>query len=220
NGIVAAPPSLRPVLFQVDVGALLDPAMVPVVAIFLFMVLFDTVGTLIGVGTQAGLLREGKLDRAGRAFVADAAGTTLGALLGTSTVTAYVESSAGVAAGGRTGLSAVATAALFLLAVLFAPLVKTVGGDVGGLHPVTAPALILVGSLIARAVSIPSDDPAEALPAFLVVLGIPLTFSIADGIALGFVAHPLLKVISGKAREVHPLVYAIALLFVLRYAFL
>ena len=190
----------------------------PVVMVFLFMALFDTVGTLVGVGSQAGLVRDGKLARAGRAFVADASGTTLGALLGTSTVTAYIESSAGVAAGGRTGLNAIVTAVLFLLALFFGPAVQMIGGGVGGFHPVTAPALILVGALMNRSRYIAWDKVGEAFPAFLVLLGVPLTFSIADGLALGFIAYPILKLVSGKAREVHPLLYAIAGLFVLRYA--
>src|SRR5262249_27235059 len=159
-----------PLLLQLDLGALADPRMAPVVATFLFMVLFDTVGTLIGVGTQAGLVVDGKLARAGRAFLADAAGTTAGARLGTSPVPAPVESSAGVAAGARTGLAAATTAALFLAAPVLSPLARMVGGDVGGLHPVTAPALILVGSLMARSLrDVAWDDASEAIPAFLVV---------------------------------------------------
>jgi AGZA family xanthine/uracil permease-like MFS transporter len=220
TGIVGRPPSIAPVLFKLDLPALLNPSMAPVVMVFLFMALFDTVGTLVGVGSQAGLMRDGKLARAGRAFVADASGTTLGALLGTSTVTAYIESSAGVAAGGRTGLSAIVTAVLFLLALFFGPAAQMIGGGVGGFHPVTAPALILVGTLMNRSRYIAWDKPDEAFPAFLVILGIPLTFSIADGLALGFIAYPILKLVSGKAREVHPFLYAIAGLFVLRYALL
>lgn len=225
KGLVGAPPSLAPVLGQLDLGALADPRMVPVVATFLFMVLFDTVGTLIGVGAQAGLVRDGRLERGGRAFLADAAATTAGAALGTSTVTAYIESSAGVAAGGRTGLTAVTTAALFLVAPLFAPLVELVGGGVpvGGavLHPITAPALVLVGSLMARSLKeVAWDDPVEALPAFLVVVGVPLTSSIADGLALGFVASPLLRLATGRGREVPALLWLVAALFVARFAFL
>jgi AGZA family xanthine/uracil permease-like MFS transporter len=220
TGIFGRPPSIAPVLFKLDLPALLNPSMAPVVMVFLFMALFDTVGTLVGVGSQAGLVRDGKLARAGRAFVADASGTTLGALLGTSTVTAYIESSAGVTAGGRTGLSAIVTAVLFLLALFFGPAVKMIGGGVSGFHPVTAPALILVGALMNRSRYIAWEKPDEAFPAFLVVLGIPLTFSIADGLALGFIAYPILKLVSGKAREVHPFLYAIAGLFVLRYALL
>jgi AGZA family xanthine/uracil permease-like MFS transporter len=216
RGIAGLPPSPAPILGQLDLAALGDARMAPVVATFLFMVLFDTVGTLIGVGAQTGLAVDRKL---GRAFLADAAATTLGATLGTSTVTVYVESAAGVAAGGRTGLAAVTTAALFLVALVLSPLVEMVGGDVGGLHPVTAPALILVGSLMARGLrAVEWDDAAEAIPAFLVVVGVPLTFSIADGLALGFIAHPLLRAATG--RRPGALLTAIAALFALRYAFL
>jgi AGZA family xanthine/uracil permease-like MFS transporter len=213
QGILAAPPSLAPVFLQLDLAALLDVAMIPVVVIFLFMVLFDTIGTLVGVGQQAGLMKDGKLARAGRALLADAIGTTAGACLGTSTVSSYIESAAGVAAGARTGLAGVVTGLLF-----FAPLVAMVGGgfEVSKgvfLHPITAPVMILVGSMMARAVrEIPWDAPDEAIPAFLVLLGIPLTYSIADGLALGFVAYPLLKLLSGKARQVPVLVYVMAIL--------
>ncbi len=221
HGLLAAPPSLGPVALKLDLRALADVSMLPVVAVFLFMVLLDTVGTLVGVGAQAGLLREGRLERAGRAFLADAAGTTVGALLGTSTVSAYIESSAGVAEGGRTGLTAAVTGACFLLALFFHPLVESLGGGVGGLHPVTAPALVIVGSLMARGIrEVPWDDPVEAIPAFLLAIGMPLTFSIADGFALGFISYAVLRVLSGRWRGVSPLVYAMALLFVARYALL
>jgi AGZA family xanthine/uracil permease-like MFS transporter len=218
HGLVSAPPSLGPVLLKVDLAGLLDLAMLPVVVIFLFMVLFDTIGTLVGVGQQAGLMKDGKLERAGRALLSDAVGTTAGALLGTSTVSSYIESAAGVAAGARTGLASLVTGALFLLALFFAPLVQMVGGGVETapgvfLHPITAPVMILVGSMMVRGVrEIPWEDPAEALPAFLVVLGVPLTYSIADGLALGFIAYPLLKLCAGKARAVPALVYVMAAL--------
>lgn len=217
HGLVSAPPSLAPVFFKLDLSSLLDAAMIPVVVIFLFMVLFDTVGTLVGVGQQAGLMKDGKLARAGRALFSDAVGTTAGALLGTSTVSAYIESAAGVAAGARTGLSGVVTAMLFLLAMFCFPLVQMVGGGVvvGGVpyHPITAPVLILVGSMMVRMVAhVPWDEPSEAIPAFLVIAGIPLTYSIADGLALGFVAYPLLKLLSGKGRQVPGLVYLMAIL--------
>jgi len=217
HGLVSAPPDLTPVLFQVDLAGLLDVAMIPVVVIFLFMVLFDTIGTLVGVGQQAGLMRAGKLERVGRALLSDAVGTTAGALLGTSTVSSYIESAAGVAAGARTGLASVTTGLLFLLAVFFFPLVRMVGGGVVvdgvSYNPITAPVMILVGSMMVKNVrEIPWDEPTEAIPAFLVLVGIPLTYSIADGLALGFVAYPLLKLLSGKARQVPVLVYVLAVL--------
>jgi adenine/guanine/hypoxanthine permease len=227
HGLVSAPPSIAPLALRLDLRAALDLALLPVVLLFLFMVLFDTVGTLVGVGMQAGLVRDGKLERAGRAFLADAAATTAGALLGTSTVTAYVESATGVAEGGRTGLTALTVAGLFLLSLFFYPLIQMVGGGVAvpgspvPLHPITAPALIVVGSMMAANVrAIEWDRADEAIPAFLVILGTPLTFSIADGLALGFIAHPLLKLLSGRAREVHPLMAVLAALFIARYALL
>jgi len=218
HGVVDLPPDISPVFLQMDLKGLLDVAMIPVVVIFLFMVLFDTIGTLVGVGQQAGLMKEGKLERVGRALLSDAVGTTAGAMLGTSTVSSYIESAAGVSAGARTGLASVVCGILFLLALFFYPLVQMVGGGVEVsegvfLHPVTAPVMILVGSMMVKAVKhIPWDDPSEAIPAFLIILGMPLTYSIADGLALGFIAYPLLKLCSGKGREVSVLVYVMALL--------
>jgi adenine/guanine/hypoxanthine permease len=204
------------VLLKMDLTGLLDLAVLPVVIIFLFMVLFDTLGTLVGVGQQAGLMKDGKLERAGRALFSDAVGTTAGALLGTSTVSSYIESAAGVAAGARTGLASIVTGSLFLLALFFFPLVQMVGGGLEVapgvfLRPVTAPVMILVGSMMVRGVrDIPWDDPSEALPAFLVILGIPFTYSIADGLALGFVSYPLLKLFSGRGRQVNATMYVLA----------
>ena len=218
HGVVDLPPDISPVFLQMDLRGLLDVAMIPVVVIFLFMVLFDTIGTLVGVGQQAGLMKEGKLERVGRALLSDAVGTTAGAMLGTSTVSSYIESAAGVSAGARTGLASMVCGILFLLALLFYPLVQMVGGGVEVapkvfLHPVTAPVMILVGSMMVKAVKhIPWDDPSEAIPAFLIILGMPLTYSIADGLALGFIAYPLLKLCSKKGREVSVLVYVMAVL--------
>jgi len=218
HGVVDLPPDISPVFLQMDLKGLLDVAMIPVVVIFLFMVLFDTIGTLVGVGQQAGLMKDGKLERVGRALLSDAVGTTAGAMLGTSTVSSYIESAAGVSAGARTGLASVICGILFLLALFFYPLVQMVGGGVEVapkvfLHPVTAPVMILVGSMMVKAVKhIPWDDPSEAIPAFLIILGMPLTYSIADGLALGFIAYPLLKLCSKKGREVSVLVYVMAVL--------
>ncbi len=218
HGVVDLPPDISPVFLQMDLCGLLDVAMIPVVVIFLSMVLFDTIGTLVGVGQQAGLMKQGKLERVGRALLSDAVGTTAGAMLGTSTVSSYIESAAGVSAGARTGLASVVCGLLFLLALFFYPLVQMVGGGVEVakgifLHPVTAPVMILVGSMMVKAVKhIPWDDPSEAIPAFLIILGMPLTYSIADGLALGFIAYPLLKLCSGKGREVSILVYVMAVL--------
>jgi len=225
RGIIGAPPSIAPTLLKLDVAGALEPRFVEVVFVFLFLAIFDTVGTLIGVSTQAGLMREGKLPRAGRALLADAVGTTAGTLLGTSTVTAYIESAAGVAAGARTGLANLATALLLLLSVFFYPLAQLMGGgvDAGGvtLHPVTAAALMTIGYLmIGNVTSIRWDDLGEAIPAFLTIVTMPLSFSIADGLAIGFISYALLQVLSGRGRQVSWLAYLFALLFVLRLALL
>ena len=194
--------------------------------VFFFLALFDSVGTLVGVASQAGLLRDGTLPRARQALLADAIGTVVGAVLGTSTVTAYIESSTGVAAGGRTGLANVVTASLFLLSLFLFPLVRMIGGGypAGGglvLYPVVAPALVLVGTMMmANVRTIAWDDPTEAIPAFLTIVIMPLTVSITDGIAFGFISYAVLKLATGRAREVHALVYVFAVLFVLRYGLL
>jgi len=226
QGLVAAPPSLAPTFLQLDLAGLFRLEMVPVIIVFLYMAVFDAIGTLIGIGQQAGFLKDGKLPRATRALMADSSGTVVGSLLGTSTVTAYIESATGVEEGARTGLANIVTGALFFLALFFAPLARMVGGGVPSeagaiLFPMTAPALIVVGSLMARGiVRIDWSDATESLPAFLVVIGIPFTWSIADGIALGFVAYPVLKILSGRPREASWLVYVLGALFALRYTFL
>jgi len=197
--VVAAPPSLTPTLFQMDLQGALSVAMAPFIAIFLFMVFFDTVGTLVGVAQQAGFMRDNKLPRARQAFVSDAVGTVAGACLGTSTVTSYIESATGVEQGGRTGLTAVTVAGLFLVALFFSPVIAMLGGYA----PVTAPALVLVGAMMLRNVAyLEWTDFTELLPSFLVLAGIPLSYSIADGLALGFISYPLVKVLGGKAGEV------------------
>jgi AGZA family xanthine/uracil permease-like MFS transporter len=175
--------------------------------VFLFMDLFDTVGTLVGVTEQAGLVRNGRIERASQALLSDAVGTVIGASLGTSTVTSYIESATGVEHGGRTGLTALATAALFLLAIFFSPLVAMVGKY----PPITAPALVAVGVLMMQnARKIDWSDFSEALPAFLMMIGIPLCYSIADGLALGFITYPLIKLLGGRGREVKWLMYVLA----------
>jgi adenine/guanine/hypoxanthine permease len=226
QGVFSAPPSLAPTLMKLDVLGALQPAMAPVIAIFFFLALFDSVGTLVGVAGQAGLMRGRELPRAREALLADATGTVAGALLGTSTVTAYVESATGVSAGGRTGLANMVTAFLFLAAIFCAPLVKMIGGgyalgDGRVLYPVIAPALILVGTMMVPGVrAIGWDDPTEGIPAFLTILVMPLAVSITDGIAFGFISYAFLKLVTGRASEAHWLVYLSAALFVVRYAFL
>jgi AGZA family xanthine/uracil permease-like MFS transporter len=226
HGIVSAPPSLAPTFLQLDLAGAFSASMIPVIFVFFFLALFDSVGTLVGVASQAGLMREGTLPRARGALLADAVGTVVGAGLGTSTVTAYIESATGVAAGGRTGLANIVTAALFLLSLFLYPLVRTIGGGyaAGGgavFYPVVAPALILVGTMMMGGVrAIAWDDATEAIPAFLTIVLMPLAVSITDGIAFGFIAYGVLKLATGRAREAHWLVYLFAALFLARYAFL
>jgi len=185
--------------------------------VFLFMVFFDTVGTLVGVAQQAGLMRDGRLPRARQAFVSDAVGTVAGAALGTSTVTSFIESATGVEQGGRTGLTALTVAALFLAALFFSPIVAMLGGYA----PITAPALVLVGGLMLRNVrDLAWDDGSELLPSFLVLIGIPLTYSIADGLALGFIAYPLVKLVAGRVREVRAVSWAVAALLLVYFLLL
>jgi adenine/guanine/hypoxanthine permease len=199
-----------------DIRGALALGVLQIVFVFLFIDLFDTVGTLVGLGQQAGYLTpQGELPRAQKALLADSVATTAGAVLGTSTVTSYIESATGVAEGGRTGLTAVTVGALFLLAVFFSPLAAAVPALA------TAPALIIVGSLMLKsALGVAWNDPTEAVPAFVTMLAMPLTFSIANGLALGFISYPLIKLLAGRGREVSPLVYVLAGLFVLRYVYL
>ncbi len=223
HGILGAPPSLSPTLLKLDLRDLLSHQGLLIVFVFFFLALFDTIGTLVGVSQQAGFLKDGRLPRAEKALTADAAGMTVGALLGTSTVTSYVESAAGVAAGGRTGLASVVTAGLFLLALFFAPLAEMVGGgyvtpEGAHLYPVIAPALILVGGFMLRGVAdVPWGDPTEAIPAFLTIVLIPLTVSITDGIAFGLISYAVLKLVTGRLSDAPWLIYLFAGLLAVRY---
>jgi AGZA family xanthine/uracil permease-like MFS transporter len=209
-------PDVSSTFMKLDLGGALRLGAFDVIFIFLFVDLFDTIGSLMGLGRQAGYLTpDGKMPRVNRALFADAIATIVGSIFGTSTVVTYIESATGVSEGGRTGLTAVTVAALFVLAMFFAPVA-------GAIPPIaTAPALIIVGSLMIGAVtSIKWEDMTEAIPAFLTMLAMPLTFSIANGLALGFIFYPLLKVLTGRWREASPLVYVLAGLFVLRYVYL
>jgi AGZA family xanthine/uracil permease-like MFS transporter len=209
-------PDARSTFLQLDVLGALKLGAFDVIFIFLFVDLFDTIGSLMGLGRQAGYLTaEGAMPRVNRALFADAIATVVGSLFGTSTVVTYIESATGVSEGGRTGLTAVTVAALFTLAMFFSPIA-------GAIPPIaTAPALIIVGALMIGAViSIKWGDITEALPAFLTMLAMPLTFSIANGLALGFIFYPLLKVLTGRWREASPLCYILAVLFVVRYVYL
>lgn len=216
QGVVGFPRETA--LLSFDFGWMARPqtylTVLPYVVVFLFMDIFDTAGTLIGVGEQAGLIRENRMPRAKEALLSDALATVAGSCMGTSTVTSYIESSAGVAYGGRTGLVAVTTGTLFLLALFFTPLARSLGEY----PPITAPALFFVGSMMARNIrSIEWADPTEAIPSFFIMTGIPFFCSIADGIAAGLVTYPVLKLLSGKGRDLSPVLYGIALLFILRY---
>ena len=216
TGLVAAPPALAPTFLQMDLYHALSPAMLPFVFVFLFMLTFDAIGTLIGVCEQAGFMRDNRLPRAKQAMVSDAVGTVAGAALGTSTVTSFIESAAGVEQGGRTGLTGLVVAALFLLALFFSPLIAMVGSY----PPITAPALVMVGAMMLRNVTkIDWNDATESVPAFLTLIGIPLSYSIADGLALGFISYPVIKLLTSRGREVGWLTYLLALVLVLYFVF-
>ena len=229
HGIFSSQIQLGPTFLKFDLHGLfaLTPSKLGAAIFVLFyLALFDTIGTLVGVGQQAGLLREGRLPRAGRALFADAVGTTVGAGLGTSTITCYIESAAGVSDGARTGLANMVTGFLLLAAMFFSPLASMIGGGVlvgAGNEsvvrfPTLAPALIVVGSMMLKVVrELNWDDPTEYLPAFLILVGIPLTFSIADGIAFGLIAYSVAKVATGRWRECPTLTYIFAALFVVQF---
>ena len=180
---------------------------------FLFVDLFDTVGTLVGVASKADMLdKDGNLPRARQALFADSIGTTVGAILGTSTVTTFVESASGVAEGGRTGLTAIVTACLFLLALIFQPIFSVIPTYA------TSSALIVVGLFMITGIKkINFEDYTEALPAFLTIIMMPLSYSIANGIVFGIVSYAILKLVSGRAKEASPVVYILALLFILKF---
>ena len=191
-------------------------AVIQLVFAFLFVDLFDTMGTLVGLSERVKFLDErGRLPRANRALLSDSVGTVCGSVLGTSTVTTYIESATGISSGARTGLASVVTSGLFLGALFFTPLVQAIPSFA------TAPALIVVGVLmVAPAAQIAWDDASDAVPAFLTLIAMPLTFSIADGLALGFVAYPIIKRLSKRGDEVHPLMDVLAVIFIAKYAFM
>ena len=216
SGIVAPPVSLAPTFLQFDFHAILSLDFIVVIFAFLFVDLFDTLGTLIGCASRADMLDEkGRLPRVKGALLADACGTSLGACLGTSTISTYVESSAGIVEGGRTGLTAVTTAIFFLVALFFSPLFLAVPGFA------TAPALVIVGFLMMQQVAkIPWSDITEAIPSFICIAVMPFAYSIAEGIAFGIISYTLLHVASGKFRNVTWLMYVLTVLFILKYAWL
>jgi adenine/guanine/hypoxanthine permease len=200
---------------QLDLRGALHLGLLEIIFVFLFVDLFDNVGTLVGVCEQGGFVKDGKIPRVGRALVSDAVGTIFGALTGTSTVTSYIESAAGVAAGARTGLSNIFVAGLFLLAAFCAPLTAAIPGYA------TAPALILVGALMTESIArVEWKEFTEAIPAFVTLVATPLTFSIATGLSLGLISYTLVKVAAGKVREVSAVIWILTALFILRYVYL
>lgn len=199
------------------IGQVISYGLYGVVFSFILVTLFDTTGTMIGVAKQAGLMKDGKLPRARKALLADSVATTFGAMFGTSPTTAFIESSAGVAAGGRTGLTSLTVAILFVAASFFGPLVSAISG----VSAITSPILIIVGTLMIGSIKeIEWEKFEEAFPAFLIILIMPLTSSIATGIAFGFISYPILKIAKGEAKKVHPLLYVFAILFAFQLTFL
>jgi AGZA family xanthine/uracil permease-like MFS transporter len=207
------PPSLSPVFMKFEWSQIFSFDMLLVVFTFLFVDMFDTVGTLIGVSSKANMLdKEGRIPRVKQALFADAIGTTVGAVLGTSTVTTYVESASGVAEGGRTGLTSLTVAVLFFLALFLSPLFLMIPGAA------TAPALILVGAMMMTPIrEIKFDDYTEMIPVFLTIIMMPLAYSIAEGIVFGMLSYVLLKILSGKFRDISPIMYVLAVLFIIKF---
>ena len=213
KGVVSHPESIAPIFCQFELDQIFTLDMVVVVFTFLFIDMFDTVGTLVGVCTKANLVDDkGNIKRIKQAFMADAIATTAGALLGASTTTTYVESAAGVAQGGRSGLTALAVAGCFAVAMFFSPLFLSIPAAA------TAPALIIVGLLMLESiVKIPFDDFTESLPAFICVIMMPMTYSISNGILLGMIAYVLMNVVSGNYKKITPAMYILAVLFMLKF---
>src|SRR5947199_6063749 len=224
HGLVSRPPSIAPVAFKLDIMGALKLGAVPVIFIFFFLDLFDSIGSLIGIAEQGGFMRGGQLPRAREALLADAIGTSVSGLLGNSPVVSYIESAAGVAEGGKTGLANIVTGLLMLSGLFFSPLAQMSGEgymSASGLtlYPTVAPALIVVGAFMMRNVGrIEWDDPLEYLPAFITIAFIPFTFSITDGIAFGFISYVLLSLVSGRHRKLHWLMILFTALFIIRYA--
>lgn len=214
DGVLSIPPT--PVFFDIDISGVFTNSLYSIVFAFLLVTIFDTTGTLIGVTEQAGLTKDGKIPRAKKAFLGDAIATTVGSMFGTSPSTAYVESSTGVAAGGRTGLTATVVAILFAASIFFSPLISAISS----VQAITAPVLIIVGCFMMEGLAKVNwkifDD---AFPAFAIILTMPLTSSISTGIAIGFITYPLMKVFSGKGKSVHPLIYIFGLIFLVQLIF-
>jgi AGZA family xanthine/uracil permease-like MFS transporter len=220
---VSAPPDISGVFMKMDFPNLMShlPALIPFILIFTVMVVFDTIGTLVGVGTQAGLMKDNQLPKCERAFAADACGTVFGALCGHSTVTSYIESAAGVEHGGRTGLTAIVAGLCFLAAIFFSPFIGMIADYPPPFNPITAPALVLVGAMMMKNVSkISWDDYTESIPAFMVLIGIPFCSNIGDGLAFGLISYPIIKILSGKRHEISWFTYLIGAILTLYLLFL
>jgi AGZA family xanthine/uracil permease-like MFS transporter len=213
HGIFSTPPSLAPTFLQLDIIGALHTGFIHVILVLVLVEVFDATGTMIGVATRANLIQEGKPNRLGRALLADSSAIVAGSFLGTSSTTAYVESAAGVQAGGRTGLTALTIAALFLLSLFLAPLAGAVPAYA------TAPALLYVAGLMLREITeIDWSDVTEATPAALTAMIMPFTYSIANGLAFGFISYVILKAVTGRFREIHIATLLVATLFVIKYA--
>ena len=226
NGVVSAPPSIAPTFLQLRFPDIFSKVeLIPIIFIFFSVDMFDSIGTLTATGHEADLLEDGKLSKGRQALLADAIGSVGGACLGTSTVTCYIESASGIAEGGRTGLTSIVTGLLMLLALFFTPLIEIVGSGYTAtapgsstLYPIIGPALIVVGGLMLKdLVNINWDDFTESIPAALTVFMMPLSFSITDGIAFGFISISFLKLVTGRSKEVNPLVHYFAIFFIARY---
>ncbi len=214
DGVLSVPPT--PVFFDIDIAGVFTNSLYSIVFAFLLVTIFDTTGTLIAVTEQAGLTKDGKIPRAKKAFLGDAIATTVGSMFGTSPSTAYVESSTGVAAGGRTGLTATVVAILFAVSIFFSPLISAISS----VQAITAPVLIIVGCFMMEGLAkVNWKIFDEAFPAFAIILTMPLTSSISTGIAIGFITYPLMKVFSGKGKSVHPLIYIFGLIFLVQLIF-
>lgn len=213
GNLVDTPPSLAPIFWKLDFSKVFTFDMLIVLFTFLFVDMFDTVGTLVGVSSKAGMLdKDGKVPRVKQALFADSIGTTVGAILGTSTVTTYVESASGVAEGGKTGLTSLATAVLFLLALFFAPVFTMVPAAA------TAPALVLVGFfMMSPILNIDFNDYTESIPAFITIIVMPLTYSIAEGIVFGMLSYVLLKTLTGKFKDISVVMIVLAVLFIFKF---
>lgn len=216
KGIISQPESIAPIFCQFEFDKIFTLDMLVVVFTFLFIDMFDTVGTLVGVCTKANMVDEkGNIYRIKQAFMADAIATTAGAVLGTSTTTTYVESAAGVAQGGRSGLTAFFVAVCFAVALLFSPLFLSIPSAA------TAPALVIVGLLMLESIiKIPFNDFSESIPAFVCIIMMPLTYSISNGILLGMIAYVIINLICGNFKKISPVMYILAVLFILKHIFI